>query len=136
MKEYDFSKRVLAFLLERAKGERSWRRFSLDCGISYVQMRKLASLGQENPPRRQLLEKISAHSENGVGLEDLLFAAGYARQKPKTAESGAVGSEKGAAFADFIGKFGALRPRQRRDLEAFADCLLKQNSKKKQKNQN
>lgn len=128
MKDYDFSKRVLAFLLERAKGARSWRKFALDCDVSYVQMRKLAMLGQENPPRQRLLEKVAAHSENGVELGDLMFAAGYARAVPQSAKEDAAGREKDAAFSRFFAKYGALRPRQRRDIEAFADCLLRLNS--------
>ena len=45
----EFNKKIFALLLERAKGERSLRRFSMDCDISYVQMRKLYYGEQENP---------------------------------------------------------------------------------------
>ena len=50
----EYNKKIFALLLERAKGERSWRSFAIDCDISYVQMRKLAFCEQENPPRRKL----------------------------------------------------------------------------------
>ncbi len=74
-----YSKKIFALLLERAKGERSWRRFADDCGISYVQIRKLSICAQENPPRPKLIEKLAAHSE-GVTAEDYMFAAGYTHE--------------------------------------------------------
>ena len=71
-----FSKKIFALLLEKAKGERSWRQFSLDAGISYVQMRKLAGGEQENPPRLKLIKKIAECAEGGITIDDLLFATG------------------------------------------------------------
>ena len=41
-----FSKRIFAMLLEKGKGSRSWRQFSLDAGISYVQMPNLIGLSE------------------------------------------------------------------------------------------
>ena len=51
MENNRFSKKIFAILLERAKGDRSWRQFAIEADISYVQMRKLAQGTQENPPR-------------------------------------------------------------------------------------
>lgn len=76
MKKMLYNKKIFALLLERAKGERSWRQFADDCEISYVQIRKLSMCLQENPPRPKLIDKLAAHSE-GVSEEDYLFAAGY-----------------------------------------------------------
>ena len=70
-----YSKRIFAILLEKAKGDRSWRQFSIDCGISYVQMRRLAQAEQENPPRPKLIKKIADGSYD-VLLEDFMFAIG------------------------------------------------------------
>ena len=70
-----FSKRIFAMLLEKAKGDRSWRQFSIDCGISYVQMRRLAMAEQDNPPRPKLIKKIADGSYD-VLLEDYMFAIG------------------------------------------------------------
>lgn len=135
MKEYDFNKRVFSFLLERAKGKRSWRRFAMDSDVSYVQMRKLALLGQENPPRKRLLEKIASSSENGVELSDLMFAAGYTHVEPEIAEDRPTECGPDPAFSRLFDKYSDLLPRQKRDIEAFVDCLLKMNSAKKQKQQ-
>ena len=63
-----FNKKIFAILLEHAKGERSWRQFSFDCDISYVQMRKLAQATQENPPRPKLIKKIADHSFGDIDL--------------------------------------------------------------------
>ena len=45
-----FSKKILSLLIEKAKGERTLKQFADDCGISYLQIRKLYSGLQENPP--------------------------------------------------------------------------------------
>lgn len=64
-------------LLEKAKGDdRSWRQFAADCDISYVQMRKLALMQQENPPRTKLIKKIAQNSANDITYDDLLFTVG------------------------------------------------------------
>lgn len=72
-----FNKKIFAILLEMSKGEeRSWRQFASDCGISYVQMRKLALMQQENPPRVKLIKKIAQNSANDISYDDLLFTVG------------------------------------------------------------
>lgn len=72
-----FNKKIFAILLEISKGkERSWRQFASDCDISYVQMRKLALMQQENPPRTKLIKKIAQNSANDITFEDLLFTVG------------------------------------------------------------
>lgn len=80
-----FNKKVFAILLEKAKGERSWRKFAADCGISYIQMLKLAKCEQENSPRPKLIGKIGERSENGIEVSDLYFAAGL-ETEPEVAE--------------------------------------------------
>jgi hypothetical protein len=76
MKTSKWNKKIFSMLLEQAKGVRSWRQFASDCGISYVQMRKLAQGTQENPPRPKLIHKIASNAFNEIDLEDLMFAAG------------------------------------------------------------
>lgn len=77
MANSNFNKKIFAILLEMSKGpERSWRQFASDCDISYVQMRKLALMQQENPPRTKLIKKISQNSANDITFEDLLFSVG------------------------------------------------------------
>ena len=60
-----WNKKIFAMLLEQAKGVRSWRQFATECDISYVQMRKLAAMEQENPPRPKLIRKITANAFAG-----------------------------------------------------------------------
>lgn len=71
-----FNKKILAMLIEKAKGNRSTRRFSQDCGISYVQLHKLENMLQENPPGQKLIKKLAENSENGIELDDYFFACG------------------------------------------------------------
>ena len=71
-----FNKKLFALLLDLARGERSWRQFAQDCDISYVQMRKLATCKQENPPRIKLIRKIASNAQADVSVDDLLFVSG------------------------------------------------------------
>ena len=80
MENNRFSKKIFAILLERAKGDRSWRQFAIEADISYVQMRKLAQGTQENPPRPKLIKKLAEHSFNDIDLEDFMFAVGMTEQ--------------------------------------------------------
>ena len=82
-----FNKKIFALLLERAKGERSWRQFAMDCDISYVQMRKLSMCTQNNPPRPKLIKKLANNSFNEIDLEDYLFAAGMNIPDPPSRNS-------------------------------------------------
>ena len=75
-KSKHFNKKILAMLIDKARGERTTRKFALDCGISYVQLHKLEMEAQENAPGIKLLTKLAENSENGVELEDFMFASG------------------------------------------------------------
>ena len=75
-KSKHFNKKILAMLIDKARGERTTRKFALDCGISYVQLHKLEMQVQENAPGIKLLTKLAENSENGVELEDYMFACG------------------------------------------------------------
>ena len=75
-KSKHFNKKILAMLIDKARGERTTRKFALDCGISYVQLHKLEMGAQENAPGIKLLTKLAENSENGVELEDYMFACG------------------------------------------------------------
>ena len=75
-KKGNFNKKILAMLIERARGERTTRAFASDCGISYVQLHKLERCEQENAPGIKLLTKLAENSENGIELEDYMFVCG------------------------------------------------------------
>jgi len=117
----NFNKKIFALLLDRAKGERSLRRFASDCDISYVQMRKLAMGEQDNPPRMKLIEKLGQNSQNDITAEDFAFAAGYGM-----AYYGAY-----IINSNIYKKFASLKARQRKDTEAYIDYLIYINSGKK-----
>lgn len=72
----DFNKKIFSILLDISRGDRSWRQFAADCDISYVQIRKLATCKQENPPRVKLLKKIVENGAGDISLEDYLFTVG------------------------------------------------------------
>ncbi|MGI6716200.1 MAG: hypothetical protein ACOX3X_03255 [Eubacteriales bacterium] len=120
-----FSKKIFAILLERAKGPRSWRQFAFDCGISYVQMRKLAQAEQENPPRPKLIKKIADNAFNEVDLEDLMFAAGMI--KSDTAFVVKDNAEKGD---DFYSEYRSLSPKDKNTVESFVKFLLEKSKEK------
>ena len=108
-----WNKKIFAILLERAKGMRSLRQFASDCDVSYVQIRKLMNMEQENPPRPKLIRKIAGNAFGDVDLEDLMFAAGLGTtpvSKRKTVETS-------------YDKLRALPAKDRRVAEAFIDFL-------------
>ena len=82
-KSKHFNKKILAMLIDKAKGERTTRAFAHDCGISYVQLHKLERQEQENAPGLKLLTKLAENSENGIELEDFMFACGIEEQQLK-----------------------------------------------------
>lgn len=114
-----YSKKIFAILLERAKGERSWRQFSFDCDISYVQMRKLAQATQENPPRPKLIKKIADHSFGDVDLEDLMFAAGMTKS-----EGSFVVKEPSSRQNGIMSSYRALPTRDKKMVDEFVEFLL------------
>ena len=114
-----WNKKVFAILLERAKGVRSWRQFASECGISYVQMRKLASMSQENPPRPKLIRKVTDKAFNDIDLEDLLFAAGINTSgRPRSRKQTEQPQEETT-----YDRFRALPARDRRIVEEYIDFL-------------
>ena len=118
-----FNKHIFALLLSLAKGqERSWRQFSADCDISYVQMRKLATERQDNPPREKLIQKLAQNAVGGITLSDLLFAAGLSGDKnapQKPTPSDAAAREAGL----FTSRYLSLSKGQRSMVNAFIDFL-------------
>lgn len=114
-----WNKKVFAILLERAKGVRSWRQFAAECGISYVQMRKLASMSQENPPRPKLIRKVTDNAFNDIDLEDLLFAAGIGTSGRPLSRKQAERSQEETVYD----RFRALPARDRRIVEEYIDFL-------------
>lgn len=75
-KSEPFNRKIFAMLLEKAKGERSTKQFAADCGISYVQLKKLEACAQPGSPGLKLITKLANNSAGGIELEDYLLAAG------------------------------------------------------------
>lgn len=119
-----WNKKIFALLLDRARGMRSWRQFAAECDISYVQMRKLAGMTQENPPRPKLLRKVAAKAFNDVDLEDFMFAAGLSSPEKSTLRT--------AKKETVIDRFHSLPTRDRRTVEALIDFLAARSSKEQQ----
>ena len=113
-----FQKKIFAILLEKAKGDRSWRRFAMDCDISYIQMRKLALQQQENPPRKKLIGKVAENAAGDITEEDLTFCSfeGAPKKESRTGESARMNEL-------FLDKFQALSVGQRKMVLSFIDFL-------------
>lgn len=117
----NFNKKLFSLLLDMARGERSWRRFALDADISYVQMRKLALMQQENPPRLKLIKKIASVSAGDITADDLLFCTGTSFDRDETKLPVSSSSLKQGEL--FYEKFLSLSKGQRKEIIDFIDFL-------------
>ena len=118
-KSKHFNKKILAMLIEKARGERTTKNFANDCGISYVQLHKLEMCLQENAPGIKLLTKLAENSENGVEFEDYLFACGIEEQdlKPKL-------KKPVSKSLDVQSMYDKLSQGQKKTVYDFIDYLL------------
>ena len=118
----EFNKKIFSIILTISKGERSWRQFASDCDISYVQMRKLATCKQENPPRPKLLRKIVENSNDEITLEDYLFAFGASgdETQKQSLQLSTNLMKQGDAFFE---KYMSLSMGQRKMINDFIDFL-------------
>lgn len=114
-----FNKRVFAILVEKAKGERSVRRFASESGISYLQLRKLMMCEQENPPGIKLITKLAENSINNVEIEDFLFAAGEYESKDTSIP------EITPKIKLLIDNYTSLSSKQQKTVDDFIDFLIK-----------
>ena len=122
MENKAFNKKIFAILLEQAKGpSRSWRQFAIECDISYVQMRKLALMQQENPPRIKLIKKIAQNSAGDIGVDDMLFAVGISFETDSKKLPVSSNSLKEAEA--FYEKYLSLSKGQRELLKDFLSFL-------------
>ena len=118
-KSGSFNKKIFAMLIDKAKGERSVRRFAAECGISYLQLRKLLMCEQENPPRIKLITKLAENSENGVELEDYLYAAG------KMESDNEDMPELSPKLRLLVKSYESLSSKQQKTVDDFIDFLLR-----------
>lgn len=118
-KSKHFNKKILAMLIERAKGERTTREFANDCGISYVQLHKLEMCHQENAPGIKLLTKLAENSENGIELEDYMFACGIEEQDIKPQKK-----QPTQKSLDVQSMYDKLSQGQKKTVYDFIDYLL------------
>ena len=118
-KSKNFNKKILAMLIEKARGERTTRTFARDCGISYVQLHKLEMGAQENAPGIKLLTKLAENSENGIELEDYMFVCGIEEEKivPKVKKTV-------SKSLDIQSMYDNLSQGQKKTVYDFIDYLL------------
>ena len=80
-KKKGFNKKILTILIEKARGERTTRKFAQDCGISYAQLHKLELGLQDNlshafcPLTRHGRAGIQAQGTVIIGKRRAVFAA-------------------------------------------------------------
>ena len=118
----EFNKKIFSILLDISRGNRSWRQFAIDCDISYVQIRKLATCKQENPPRAKLLKKIVENGEGNLGMEDYLFAVG-AQNDTETTQNLSISTNLIKQGDAFFEKYLSLSMGQRKMIIDFIDFL-------------
>ena len=118
-KSKHFNKKILAMLIEKARGDRTTKTFAADCGISYVQLHKLEMCQQENAPGIKLLTKLAENSENGVELEDYMFACGIEEQELKPKSKKPVSKS-----LDIQSMYDKLSQGQKKTVYDFIDYLL------------
>ena len=116
-----FNKKIFSLLLDMARGDRSWRQFAEDCDISYVQMRKLATCKQENPPRIKLIKKIASNSQADISIDDFLFVSGAQTDMGTTSFSVSTSMLKQGDL--FYEKYLSLSMGQRKMINDFIDFL-------------
>ena len=121
MSNTSFNKKLFSLLLDLAKGDRSWRQFAEDCDISYVQMRKLATCGQENPPRIKLIKKIASNSQADLTVDDFLFVSGNQADTHNTQFTVSTSMLKQGDL--FYEKYLSLSMGQRKMINDFIDFL-------------
>jgi len=115
----NFNKKIFAMLIDKARGERSVRRFAADSGISYLQLRKLLMCEQENAPGMKLITKLAENSENNVELEEYLYAAG----RFDTAEQ--AHTELHPKEKLLLRNYSSLSSKQQKTVDDFIDFLLR-----------
>ena len=115
----NFNKKIFSVLIDKARGERSVRRFSSETGISYLQLRKLILCEQENSPGIKLITKLAENSENGIEMEDFLFAAGETSIKA-VEETDISPKEK-----LLLKNYSLLSGKQQKTVDDFIDFLIK-----------
>lgn len=106
-------------LIEKARGDRTVRKFAKDCDISYVQLHKLEMCAQDNPPGLRLVTKLAENSEGGIELEDYLFACGI--------DASSQDNKKGKApkkSLDVQSMYDKLTQGQKKTVYDFIDYLL------------
>lgn len=117
-----FNKKIFSILLNISRGDRSWRQFATDCNISYVQMRKLATCKQENPPRIKLLKKIVDNSIGDIDMEDYLFVAGVTGEE-EDRQALPISTNLMKQGDAFFEKYLSLSMGQRKMINDFIDFL-------------
>lgn len=118
-KKTNFNKRILSILIDKARGERSVRKFAQDCNISYLQMRKLLLCEQENPPRMKLITRLAENSEGRVELEDYLHAIGA------FTDTGEAPAEITPKEKMLLSNYNNLSSKQQKTVDDFISFLLK-----------
>ena len=117
-----FNKKIFSILLDISRGDRSWRQFATDCEISYVQIRKLATCKQENPPRVKLLKKIVENSAGEISMEDYLFVIGVSGEDD-TKQNLPISTNLMKQGDAFFEKYLSLSMGQRKMINDFIDFL-------------
>jgi transcriptional regulator with XRE-family HTH domain len=75
-----FDKEKFAFLLNKARGNRSINQYALHSGVTAAHISRLSRGLLDSPPTPQTIKKLAEHAHNNVTYEELMAAAGYLQE--------------------------------------------------------
>ena len=75
--ENTFNKPIFAFLLNKAKGDRSINQYADEANISASHISRLLRKLVDSPPTPETISKLALKANNGVTYKGLMIAAGY-----------------------------------------------------------
>lgn len=75
--ENTFNKPAFAYLLNKAKGNRSINKYADETNVSVSHISRLLRKLLDSPPTPETISKLASKADNGVTYKDLMIAAGY-----------------------------------------------------------
>ena len=76
-----FNKARFAYLLNKAKGNRSINKYATETNVSVSHISRLLRELLDSPPNPETISKLASKANNGVTYKDLMIAAGYINEE-------------------------------------------------------
>ncbi|MGF7185303.1 transcriptional regulator with XRE-family HTH domain [Desulfitispora alkaliphila] len=78
-----FNKETFAFLLDKAKGDRSINQYANETSVSAAHISRFLRQMIGSPPTPETISKFAENAANDVSYRDLMIAAGYISEESK-----------------------------------------------------